>query len=112
MLSCFYIDNANYQENIIPRINKKDGHDVYIIASRDTFVGINTLGLKEAGSYINEDGIPVTRLDYVNFGKEAVSMKIRAYKGLEEHLEKIKPDVILFHGTCGWELNTVANYIK
>lgn len=112
MLSCFYIDNANYQENIIPRNNKKDGHDVYIIASRDTFISNNVIGLQDAGNYINEDEIPVTRLNYKNIINDKISMKIRAYEGLWEQLEKIKPDVILFHGACAWELNTVGNYIS
>ena len=35
-LSCFYIDGYNYQENILPRINHEDGHDVRILASTET----------------------------------------------------------------------------
>lgn len=112
MLSNFYIDNANYQENIIPRYNKIDGHDVYIIASRDTFINNSSIGLAESGEYLNEDGIPVVRLDYLPIINDFFSMKFRAYKGLRQYLEKINPDVILFHGTCAWELNVVSKYIK
>lgn len=33
-LACFYIDGYTYQENILPRINREDGHDVRILASK------------------------------------------------------------------------------
>lgn len=112
MLSCFYIDNANYQENIIPKINKKDGHEVYIVASRDTFLNNMEIGMTAAGSYTNEHGIPVTRLEYKNFFSDFLSMKIRSYKRLYKKMEEISPDVILFHGIAAADLNTVGKYIK
>ena len=64
MLACFYIDNYNYQENILPRINKQDGHDVKIIASVEMFIDNESIGCVEPGRYVNEDGIEVVRLPY------------------------------------------------
>ena len=58
-LSCFYIDNYNYQENLLPRQNKIDGHDVSIIASTEVYINNTKLGYCEPKKYVNEDGIPV-----------------------------------------------------
>lgn len=113
MLSCFYIDKANYQENIIPRINKKDGHEVLIIASTDTFVKNNTLGFTDPGEYINEDGIKVVRIPYKKNVSSFLAMKIRTYSNdLYGMIEDFAPDIILFHGTAAYDLNVVGTYIK
>ena len=113
MLSCFYIDKANYQENIIPRINKKDGHEVLIIASTDIFVKNNTLGFTDPGEYINEDGIKVVRIPYKKNVSSFLAMKIRTYSNdLYGMIEDFAPDIILFHGTAAYDLNVVGTYIK
>ena len=112
MLSCFYIDNANYQENVIPRENKKDGHEVRIIASTEVFINNLTLGYTNPGSYINEDGIPVVRLPYTNFFSIHLSKKIRAYPNLVSSIADFSPDLIMFHGAAAYALIDVAKYIK
>ena len=113
MLSNFYIDNANYQENILPRIHKRDGHEVEIIASTDVFVENNVLGSTTPSQYFNEDGIKVTRLPYRNMYNRFLEMKIRAYPHyLYKKIEDFNPDIILFHGTAAYALNTVAKYKK
>ena len=43
-LAAFYIDKYSYQENILPRMHKKQGHEVQIIASVETFVDDVNLG--------------------------------------------------------------------
>ena len=112
MLSCFYIDNANYQENIIPRLNKMDGHEVRIIASTEVFIRNNILGLTTPGTYLNEDGIQVTRLPYKNILATSISKKIRSYPGLYGLISDYKPDIILFHGAAAYALITVSKYKK
>ena len=82
MLSNFYIDNANYQENVIPRLNKKDGHEVKIIASTEVFIENKKLGYTVPGSYINDEGISVTRLPYRRVFLKSISQKVRDYHGL------------------------------
>lgn len=112
MLSCFYIDNANYQENVIPRLNKKHGHEVRIIASTEVFVNNLSLGYTKPGSYMNEDGIPVIRLPYKLFLNFQLSKKIRAYPNLAHHIEEFSPELIMFHGAAAFALIDVAKYIK
>ena len=61
-LACFYIDNYTYQENILPRINHEDGHDVRILASTETYVDNAHLGYVEPAEYVTEYGVPIKRL--------------------------------------------------
>jgi len=110
MLSCFYIDNAGYQENIIPMINQQDGHDVRIIASTEVFVNNNMLGYVSPTNYLNEHGIPVIRLPYITVLNKMLSRKVRAYSQLFQLIEEFHPEVILFHGTAAFALLTVAKY--
>ncbi len=112
MLSCFYVDNANYQENVIPRQNKKDGHDVRIIASTEVYINNISLGYTKPGTYINEDGILVTRLPYKRFLSFFISKKIRAYPDLFRYISEFSPDIILFHGAAAYALIEVTKYIK
>ncbi len=110
MLSCFYIDNANYQENTIPRQNKKDGNEVKIIASTEVFIKNNILGFTLPRSYINEDNIPVKRLPYKHIFNKYISKKVRSYKNLYNSISEYTPDIILFHGAAAYALVTVAKY--
>jgi len=112
MLSCFYIDGYNYQENVLPRLNKEDGHSVRIIASTETYIDNQNLGYVAPRTYQNEDGIEVTRLPYRGGLPQVVMRKLRAYPGLYSHIEAFAPDVILFHGVPAYELLTVARYKK
>ena len=110
MLACFYIDNYSYQENLLPKYHKLQGHDVEIIASLFTF-DENGKGkwLKEGKKYINENGIPVTRLE---FAQSKISNKIRRYKGLMAELLRFNPDVIFIHGVQFCDIDIVVKYLK
>lgn len=109
-LSCFYIDNFSYQENELVAQNVRDGHEVLVIASTETFGNDGRLTNKNPGEYIGSDGALVFRLPYRGFLPLRIMRKIRAHPNVFDLLEKFKPDVILFHGICGWELLTVARY--
>lgn len=112
MLSCFYIDKYNYQENVLPRQNKLDGHDVRIIASTETFVDNMQKGYLQPGSYVNEDGIPVTRLPYRKIINHFIARKLRIYPNVSQLLENFSPDVIFCHGIQTFEIKTLINYKK
>ncbi|WP_302960942.1 glycosyltransferase family 4 protein [Phascolarctobacterium faecium] len=111
-LSNFYVDNYNYQENVLPLINKKDGHEVMIIASCFTYVDNIKLGYVEPREYYTKDGIKIVRVMHRIFGYNLMSRRIKSYPGIYRLIEAFKPDVILFHGCHGWELLTVSRYKK
>ncbi len=64
-LANFYVDGYGYQENVFPRMHKRQGHDVAILASTETYIDNKELGYVEPRAYFTEDGIPITRLAYV-----------------------------------------------
>ncbi len=109
-LSCFYIDGYNYQENVLPRINKEQGHEVHIIASCETFIDNACLGFVEPQSYTNEWGIPVERIPFVKGLSAGICKKVGLYQDVYAKIDQIEPDVILHHGCAGKSLLTIKKY--
>lgn len=111
-LSCFYIDNFSYQENELVAQNVRDGHDVLVIASTETYGSDKKITYLNPGRYIGSDGAEVVRIPYRTFLPQPLMRKLRMHPGVYSLLEENKPDVIYFHGLCGWELLTAAKYKK
>lgn len=109
-VSCFYIDGYRYQENELVREHVDTGHDVLVVASTETYLDNLTLGYTTPGDYMGTDGARVIRLPYSGFGPFFLRKKLRIHKQLGRILETFAPDVIMFHGLCGWELRTAARY--
>lgn len=110
-LSCFYIDNYSYQENMLPKYHVKMGYDVTVIAS---IVSFNEKGkpclLESTSERIDKDGYKVIRLEYKKPNK--LYKILRRYKGFYEILEKEKPDIIFSHGIAMSENINIIKYIK
>lgn len=109
-LSCFYIDNYRYQENELVREHVTDGHEVLVVASTETYVDNLSLGYVAADEYMGSDGARVIRLPYVGPVPFFLKKKLRIHPDVASILREFSPDVIMFHGLCGWELLTVAQY--
>lgn len=111
-LANFYIDNYAYQENMLPRINHEDGHDVRILASTETFVDNAHLGYVEPSEYVTEYGVPIKRLPYVKVGNSFSTHKFRAYPHLYGEIASFAPDVIFCHELQFWSVRDVIRYKK
>ncbi len=111
-LANFYIDDYGYQENILPKMHKLQGHKVTILASTETYLDNKTLGYAEPGSYINEFDIPVTRLPYISYLPKFLVRKLRLYIGTREFIEKIKPDIIFLHDCQFLSIAEVKKYCE
>lgn len=109
-LSCFYIDGYAYQENELVAQHVRDGHDVTVIASTESFDDNRQVTYLQPGRYMGTDGAMVTRLPYRRGMPEFIKRKLRMHPGLYQLLEEAAPDVILFHGLSGWEVLTAAKY--
>lgn len=110
-LAAFYIDDFGYQENILPKMHKLQGHDVAILASTETFIDTK-LGYTQSGSYLSSDGIPVTRIPYIKWLPHKIVKKLRIYTGVSECLNKFKPDIIFLHDCQFLSISQVAKYAK
>jgi 1,2-diacylglycerol 3-alpha-glucosyltransferase len=111
-LAAFYIDNYGYQENILPKVHGIQGHNVRIVASTENYLEDKTLGYSKPGRYINENGIPVCRIPYVNWIPDVLVRKLRIYNGLKEELEQFKPDIIFLHDIQFLDILTIVKYVK
>ncbi|MHC8345297.1 glycosyltransferase family 4 protein [Pseudomonas sp. RT6P73] len=109
-LSCFYIDNYRYQENELVREHVGAGHEVLVVASTETYVDNLSLGYTSPGEYVGSDGAKVIRLPYAGALPFFLKKKLRMHSGVDAILKEFLPDVIVFHGLCGWELLSAVRY--
>jgi|SaaInlLV_10m_DNA_2_1039722.scaffolds.fasta_scaffold00838_3 1,2-diacylglycerol 3-alpha-glucosyltransferase len=111
-LAAFYIDKYGYQENILPKIHKLQGHNVHILASTETYIENNKLGYVQPSSYVNENNIPVTRIPYVKWIPHKIVKKLRIYKGISQILQEFKPDIIFLHDIQFMSIVEIVKYAK
>lgn len=110
-LASFFPDNYSYQENMLPKFHKQQGHDVEVIASLETFDANGKISYYEkASQYRNEYDIPVTRLEYQ--APEKVFRRLRRYVGTAEALEKANPDLIFIHGCQFLDIDIFVRHCK
>ncbi len=110
-LSNWYVDERAYQENELIRQHVNDGHEVLVIASTETPNENDKLSYSDSSEYIGSEGARIKRVPY-RWGNSKAAVKIRAHPSVYMMLENFRPDAILFHGTCGWEVITAARYAK
>ena len=111
-LSNWFVDGVGYQENELVRQHLTDGHEVLVVASTETHSDDGKLTYIDPSEYMGDEGAKIIRIPYRRFLPELLMRKLRIHVGLRKILETYAPNVILFHGTCGWELITVANYLE
>lgn len=110
-LASFYIDNFSYQENILPKLHKQLGHEVYILASTETYKN-NILDYIQPCEYFNEHNILVNRLSYIKWLPLFITKKIRVYNNLYKIIMNIKPDIIYLHDCQFLSIFEIKKYAK
>ena len=111
-LSNFFIDGYSYQENMLVKKHVELNHDVLVLASTETYGVDKCLTYVKPSEYLGVEGARVVRLPYSRMLPLFIMKKLRIHSKVYKLLENFKPDVIVFHGMCGWELVTVAKYVK
>lgn len=111
-LSCFYIDDYSYQENMLPKYHVLQGHEVSVIAS---MVSFDTDGkpclLKEESVKTTEEGYKVIRVDYKRpFYK--FNKFVRFYRNTYNLLENEAPDLIFIHDFSFMDITKVIRYVS
>ena len=110
-LGAFFPDNYSYQENMLPKFHKKQGYEVEVIASLETFDDNGkTCYYSEAKQYTNENDVLVTRLNFKSPDK--IYKKLKRFSGLSQALEKAKPDILFIHNVQFLDIDKVVSYLK
>lgn len=111
-LSNFYVDGFSYQENELVQQHVQDGHEVEVIASTEIIRPDGTLGHVTPQRYLGTDGAMVERLPYRRLAPRALMAKLRMHPDVYRRIAAFRPDAILFHCACGWEIRTAARYVR
>lgn len=109
MISNFYIEGAGYQENLLTRAHRRMGMEVTIITSRYCFDSQNKAYSRNAGTYVNSDGVKVVILDD-NKRYPIVSPLQAKCRGVNDALKEEKPDIIFMHNIEYMDSFIVAKY--
>ena len=106
-----YCEGCTYQDNLLAKYHRKMGHDVDVVASRQSF-GADGRPCLVAGTeeYINADGIHVKRLEYAV--PQRMGRRLGKCIGLREELERSAPDILFVHGMQSVEGAVFARYVR
>lgn len=110
-LASHYTEGMNYQDNILPDVNSQDGHEVLIISDTQKYIDGKLVDTNEEEKNLKYN-LKLIRINFDKIFTKFISEKIRKVKKLYNILKNFKPDVILFHGMCAYELLTVSRYKK
>lgn len=111
-LAAVYVDFYGYQENILPKMHKLQGHEVRIVASTETFTDNMNLGYVKPNKYVTEYGVPITRLPYLKILPHQIIKKLRFYEGLKAVLNEFQPEIIFLHDVQFLSIFSIVNYAK
>lgn len=94
-----YNDGWGYQENLLTKHNKLDGHDVTIITSRYVHdKSTDRYELHPELEYESPIGIKIIRLKNLLVLPIGVNSRTRMYRGLYQRIAQEKPDILFLHG--------------
>lgn len=103
-------DGWNYQDNMLTKYQKKNGHSVVLITSKWVWNNENQLVKFDKSDYLNEHGNRVYRLDIK--GDKPFNTKFKRYIGLYQCIEKVEPDIIFVHGISFLDIGAIISYKK
>lgn len=109
-ISCFYIEGAGYQENLLPREHRKLGAEVVMVSSQYAFDAEGKVYYRPSDTYMNADGMRVVILrdtPHLRLGLNFFKPKCH---GLYKILEIEKPDIIFMHGLTALDSLWVVRY--
>lgn len=105
-----FTDGFNYQDNLLTKYQRRNGHDVTIITSQWIWGTDGQFERVKKTNYINEDGVKVIRLPMI--GWQNFSRKFKRYRGVYKTLESCKPDILFIHGVSYVDIYSAIRYLR
>lgn len=106
-----YNDYWGYQDNLLPKYQKKLGHDVTVIITNlmhENGKKVET----ECGDYVLNDGVRVIRRPYKKYPHRILNYLNSRLEGVYSLLLELKPDFIFFHGLVSTTIFDAIQYKK
>lgn len=105
-----YTEGFTYQENLLPKYQRRLGFDVYVICGVDQYSKSGELELVEPCEYVNDSDVHIIRLPFNK--RPGASSKFRLCTGLIDCIERLSPDILFVHGCQSVQLTKIAKYVK
>lgn len=105
-----YNDYWGYQDNLLPKYQKKLGHDVTMIVT-NTMHKDGKIVETDCADYVLNDGVRVIRLKVKDYGNPVLT-NLNSRLPVYKYLEEIKPDFIFYHSLHGTTIFDVIKYKK
>lgn len=105
-----YNDYWGYQDNLLPKYQRKLGHDVTVIITNQMHKDGKIVEI-EPTEYLLDDGIHVIRRKYKNYFQHTIT---GVFTDLDVYdlLQEIRPDFIFYHGLLSYTITGVIKYLK
>ena len=105
-----YNDYWGYQDNLLPKYQKKLGHDVYIITTNTIHESGKIVNVP-CDEYVLNDGVTVIRMQQKQYPLRVVT-GLRARLNVFDKLKELMPDFVFFHGLSSATIEDVIKYRK
>lgn len=103
-------DNWGYQENLLPKYQKQMNNDVTLITTTMSHQNGKIIKVEE-NDYNSDDGVRIIRKNYKKYLFPHVT-GIFCFIPVYDLLEKIKPDLVFYHGLVSYTIFDVIKYKK
>lgn len=103
-------DGFSYQDNLLTKYQRRDGHDVTIITSQWVWGQDGKIVRFVKSDYINEDGVRVIRLPM--FGWQRFSRKFKRFRGLYKAIEECNPEILFVHGVSFLDVFIIVRFLR
>lgn len=105
-----YNDYWGYQDNLLPKYQKKLGHDVTVIIT-NTMHQDGRIVETDCADYVLDDGVRVIRLKVKQY-PHGVLTSLNSKLPVYEYLKEIRPDFIFYHSLHGTTIFDAIRYKK
>ena len=105
-----YSDGFAYQDNLLPKYQRRLGHRVVVIAPAWRWSRDGSLEHIVPSRYADKDGVEIVRIE--NDQGKSVEYRFKTYRELKALLLEYAPDIIFLHGLQIRDSATVARYVR
>lgn len=110
-LASSYTEGMTYQDNFLSEMNIKAGHEVFFVTDTHKYENGVLIETNEIDEILS-NGLRLIRYKYDTIVNKFITRKIQKARKVKKLLEEFKPDAIMYHGVCGYELIDVSDYVK